>query len=486
MFKRVAISIAICSSLSISALPANAGLWQSTKESINAVLPWKHKHLDRLSFEEVYPKAFYQKNGFVWVATGSAVVGAGLFTYFTSGAGAPAAATGVSSFASWVAGGGAGAYMSGLSTVGGWFGGNAILGAAILNGISLGIVGGGAAWGTLGIAAKIGVLASVTATSLDGVMYFQNPETNKLEYRVRVKQPEGIGSKETRKLIASISEIDERIAENLSELFKAEQQLIIIKDEINVRKQKEVEENIYIFTTENQLLQQKKQLLINQGLENLKSELSKDDNQENLLVLSVLAWNQLETELFSQAINKIDSKKLKDKSFLNYLLALNALNKGEEQKLIGLLDKSMQEAPYAIEPILLYLNVVSNTDFDRNKILINTLVKNWEDNFDPDDYSSNYSLVSLYYRLGTMFFLNKDYETSANYYNQAYDNMRLTEKFLASGAQLKRTVKLGYINSLYMDGKTEQADKIYNSLMENIESKPERENFMYNYAGNSK
>lgn len=63
-----------------------------------------------LGFEDAFVRPFYTTSSFGFVVTGTAVVAAGAFSYFTAGAGAPVAATGVSTVASWVGGGGAGSY----------------------------------------------------------------------------------------------------------------------------------------------------------------------------------------------------------------------------------------------------------------------------------------------------------------------------------------------------------------------------------------
>lgn len=95
-------------------------------------LPWGNNHLDELTFSRLFPKPIYQKSYFSAIAMVTAMVVAGVVSYFTAGAGAPASALGVSTIASWIAGGGAGSYMARLSTIGGWFGGNAMLGEASL------------------------------------------------------------------------------------------------------------------------------------------------------------------------------------------------------------------------------------------------------------------------------------------------------------------------------------------------------------------
>jgi len=214
---------------------SNAGVWQSTKEVVNSAMFWKNKHLEDIDFKHIYPKKFYKKSYFGFVITGAAVVGAGAFTYFTAGAGAPAAATGTSAVATWVAGGGVGSYMAGLSTIGSWFGGNAILGAAILNGISIGTIGGGAStFAALSVLGKVGVMASVTAMGLDGVAYFSNPKTKNLEYKVKVVIPKNLGSRDTRKLVDNIYDTDEKIQDALEDNDKIKQKMLFeLKKEYN-------------------------------------------------------------------------------------------------------------------------------------------------------------------------------------------------------------------------------------------------------------
>lgn len=260
-------------SLIIFPISSHADIFQTTKEKVNSIIPYKKEHLDTLSFSTIYPKKFYQNSNFVWVVTGATIVGAGLFSFYSGGAGAPLAATGVSSVASMIGGGGAGSYMAGLSTVGGWFGGNAILGGAILNGISLGTIGGSTSWGALTIASKAGVLLSVTASTLDGVFYFDNPTTHKIQYSVRVKQPEGLGNKRTRELISAISSIEERINETMLNISDYQQKLFLIKKEINVKEQETIENELRILDKEYQLLVDKKNSLTNDALNSLKEHL---------------------------------------------------------------------------------------------------------------------------------------------------------------------------------------------------------------------
>lgn len=444
--------------LIISNINANAGVWQATKEYANKAMFWKSKHLEDVDFKHIYQKAVYKKSYFGFVITGAVIVGAGAFTYFTAGAGAPIAATGTSTVASWVAGGGAGSYMAGLSTIGSWFGGNAILGAAILNGISIGTIGGGTStFAALPVLGKVGVMASVTAMSLDGVAYFANPNTRHLEYKVKVMIPKNIGSKETRNLTdnlhATIKTIDEAIEDG---------------DEAKQKKYFDL-----------------KLKYNNDAIELLKTKFYKKDNQEDLIVLGIIAWNNSEYELFNKSISRIDASKLDNTGFLNYLYALQNLYKGNINRALAFLDDSINENRYAIEPVVLYINILGNNNFIKNEPKIESLVKKSEKYFNIDKYITPYSLTSLYYRVATFYFTNQRYVQSEQYYDKAYKELGFLQKhFFAQ--QLKRTIQLGVANSLYAQGKTKNADSVYQSIVEDIENKEEMGVIKKQYIANGR
>ena len=448
-------TLSIITSLTLLSNTLQADWWQDTKVVANKVTFWKSKHLKDIDFEHIYPKKFYKKSYFGFVITGVAIVGAGAFTYFTAGAGAPAAATGVSTVAAWVGGGGAGAYMAGLSTIGGWFGGNAMLGAAILNGISIGGVGG--SFATLSLLGKVGVMAAVTAMGLDGVAYFKNPETKELEYRVRLRIPKNLGSKDTRDIVNRIYEIDEKIQDNLED---------------NKGK-------------DNDLYLEMKTRAIKDALVLLEKKLTEKDNQEDLIVLSIIASNKAEYELFDKAINQIDSSKLDNSSFLNYLKALNSLHKIDEKKSLEYLDNSISENPYALEPVILSINILGNSNFLQNEVKIKDLVKNAEENFDSDDYATSYSLSGVYYRVATFYFNNQRYASAKKYYAKAYDELGMLQKNFSS-KELGHTIQLGIANSLYKEGKTKKALEVYTEIIEDIDKDKtdEKTKITEQYLGN--
>lgn len=398
--------------------------------------------MEDIDFSHVYPKAFYQKSYFGWVITGAAVVGAGAFSYFTAGAGAPAAATGVGAVASWVGGGTAGAYMGGLSMIGSWFGGNAVLGAAILNGLSIGAIGGGlgAKMVTMGILAKVGMGVSVTALGLDGIAYFKNPETDQLEYRVRVTIPKDIGGKQVRQYVNHIYEAKEMSNDALEE-----------KDGAKQKKSFE-------------LLEEYKQ----EAVSYLRRTPVYSLSQEDLLVLGIIAADQQQFDLFHKAISAIDRSQLDDMGFLYYLDALNSLYHGEEYRALSYLQSAMDEDEYALEPVALSINILGYNDFTKNEQKIESLVKFAEKNFDSDDYATPLSMVSIYYRVGTLYFVNGRYVKARQYFEKAKDALGFLQKHFF-GKQLKHTIELSIANAMYKEGKVSTSYDLYQEILDDID-----------------
>ncbi len=449
--KRINLSVVVA--ISLLSVNTNAGVWETTKVYTNKAIFWKSKHLEDIDFKHIYPKAFYKKSYFGFAITGAVVVGAGAFTYFTAGAGAPAAATGVGATASWVSGG---SYMAGLSTVGGWFGGNAMLGSAILNGISAGVIGGTTTkFAAMGILAKAGIMASVTAAGLDGVFYFSNPDTKKLEYKVRVSIPKNLGGKDTRNIVNKIYKTNDEIQD-------------AIEDNDNIKHK--------------QFLELKKEYNGN-SIKLLEIQLYRIDNQEDLLTLGIIAWNNNKMDLFNKAISKIDTSKLEDMGFLNYLYALQNLSEGNENKALINLQNSIDENDYAIEPYILSLNILGNSNFIKNETKIIKLVEKADDNFDSDKYESKFGLVPLYYRLATFYFTNKRYVESEKYYEKAYDELGVFQKHFF-GQQLVNIINLGKANSLYQQGKIDKANNLLNEIKEECETDEEKQRIESQFVGN--
>ncbi|MFY4805304.1 hypothetical protein ACOTVJ_02785 [Aliarcobacter butzleri] len=459
--KKVLISVAVANIILLSNVEA------SFKETANSAMFWKSEHLENIDFASMYPKAFYKKRYFSFAVTGIVIVGGVAFSYFTAGAGAPVAATGVSSIASYVGGGGAGSYMAGLSTIGGYFGGNAILGGAILNGVSLGTIGGGTTFASASIFGKLAIILSANAMALDGVYLVKNPETNELEYRLQVQIPKNLGSKRTREFVDNIYSTKEKISKVQEEIKD--------KDYMEKSENKEIEKLALKRDTLNKNLE-----AYNDEIFKLLEVYIKEDknNQEDLLVLGVIAYNNYKYDIFSQAINKIDKSKLKNTGFLNYLLAIENLIKKDVESAKSNLVNSIDENQYAIEPVILYINLLAE-DFEKNEEKILSYVKKIDDDFDSDKYQTNYSLASIYNRLGTIYFNSERYSKANEYYKKAIDNL----SFFGS-SDVKHLIQIQQANALYKDGKINMADKTYKDILDDLDNESEKTMFKEQYLGN--
>lgn len=389
-----------------------------------------------VGFASAFPKPFYKTTYFGPVLTGVTIIGAGAFSYLTAGAGAPIAATGVSSVAAWVGGGGAGSYMAGLSTIGGWFGGNAMLGSAVLNGISIGITGGGAAFSALPAVAKVGVMASVTATALDGVAVFQRPETQNLSYRIRLTVPRELGGKDVRLLSKQLYEVEEDLLKEIAS-----------KDG-----------KTYIG------LLQRKNALLQAGVKKGNTALKGGVNNEDLVVLAIVSKNAGQSELFTKLLGKVVVEKMKDTGYIDYLKAVDQIERGGTQKATDLLKRSWHMNPYALEQPLLLINILGAEGFVAKEGEIRAIVEQAKKDFSNNKYESSYSLVSLYYRLASMYLLGKKYGLAQTYFESALSELSFLQMHLGNKS-MKSMIRLGIANAMYHQNKEAEAIKLVGEIL---------------------
>lgn len=435
--------------------PASAGLLENSKDYAEEVISWKKPSQPEISFHKAFPKPIYKKSYFGYTIMGTTIVCAGAISYFTAGIGAPAAAAGTGSIATWVGGGGAGAYMAGLSTIGGWFGGNAMLGSAILNGISIGVVGGSAAkFAALPALGKVGVLTSVTATALDGVASFENPETQNLTYRVRLMLPVDMGSKSIRDFAKDFNALE-------NDMQAADSK----------RDSKAYE-----------LLSKKKIEMANIGHKWAKQALvSKHSTNSDLIVLGVFSKNVGDFDLFEKLISRVTTSKVQDTGYVDYLRAIVSVEKGDLKTAENLLRKSFKLNPYAIEAPLLLVNM-QGRNFKRNEKDIVAVVKRAQKHYDADKYESGYSLVSMYYRVGTLYLLNKKYAHAKFYYELALDKTSMLQKYFGN-KQMTNMIKLGIANAMYGQNNKKNADEMFLKIINESENAGEIDFFKNQYAG---
>jgi tetratricopeptide (TPR) repeat protein len=414
----------------------------------------KKQNAKDLGFKETFPKPFYKTSYFGPVLTGVTIIGAGAFTYFTAGAGAPVAATGVSAIASWTAGGGAGSYMAGLSAIGGWFGGNAVLGSAILNGISIGVTGGGASFAALPAVGKAGVLASVSASALDGVAVFQNPETKNLTYRVRLTIPSKMGSEEVRALT--------------KELLKVEKSLM----DPDVRN----DQNVY------QAALKQRETILNNAIRRAQAAAKKGASNPDLIVLAVLAKTAGKSDLFRQLVYKVTVGKKQDSGYIDYLKAVDSVEHGDSISTKNLLRKSWRLNPYAIEQPLLLISVLSREGFLAHEEEIRGVAEQARNDFNSNKYEPGYSVVSVDFRMGTLYLNAKDYVKSYEYYEKAYKELALIQK-LVGDQSMKKTIRVGMANALLGQGKKDEAGALFDKVLSDCKTDAERSQYTSQYAG---
>lgn len=433
--------------------PTFAEEFNSATLYIKNLAPWVNNSPQDLSFKKIFPKPIYKKTYFGAAIMGVTIVGAGAFTYFTAGAGAPAAATGTSTVATWVAGGGAGSYMAGLSTIGSWFGGNAILGASILNGISIGVIGGGTSFAALPAIGKVAVMTSVTASSLDGVALISNPDTKNLSYQVRLLLPTRVGSETIKTLVEDINEIDK-------EMMEADR------------------END---ATKYKSLAKRKEVIVNRGVILVKKSLtSTSTSNEDLIVLAVFAKNVGDYTSFNKLINKVRLNKVKDIAYINYLRGVSLIENGNNKVAEKTLLKSYSQNPYAIEAPLLLVNLLGQK-FKLNEERILGITKKIEQDFSSNKYESGYSLVSLYYRVGTLYLINKRYDMARHYYEMAIQEMSWTQKYIGN-KQMLNLVKLGVANSMFGKGEEFKSRELFNEIIKSCDNENQKKFFRSQYA----
>ncbi|MEI7983331.1 MAG: tetratricopeptide repeat protein [Bacteroidota bacterium] len=434
-----------------------ANVIDKSKEYTNKAMFWKDKHLQEISFRTLSPKPVYKKSYFSYIILGSTIVVGGAMTYFSAGAGAPVAATGVGTVASWVGGGGAGSYMAGLSTVGTMVGGNAITGAVILNGLSYGLLGGTmGSFASLSALSKFGVIANVTATTLDGVAILGKADSGSLYYSVRIPIPRDLGSKKTRMLVNEYYENEEKKIKALEK-----------KDEAAALRYKKIND-----------------ALMKSGEEIFSDVLnSKNPSQEDILVLGIINYEAGNVKDFQEAVRRLSNVKLapNKRSYVDYLIAISWLLEGNEVNALWFLEKSSQQEPYALEPQVLAINILSS-NFQKNEDSIIKSIKFMEKNYDSDKYSGQYSLLAPYYRLATIYYNKGNYSQAGKFYERALEQIGFIQGLFDSGENLKKQIKLGIANCYYQQGDKYKANELYAKITKGLKGE-ELRNIKSQYAG---
>lgn len=463
--------------LAIAAMLVTGPVSAEGMERLRLAMPWRNTRAIDLSFSAAFPKPLHRKTYFGVLVTAGAIVGAGLFSYFTAGAGAPVAATGVSTLASWLAGGGAGSYMAGLSMVGGWLGGNAMLGSAILNGISIGVLGGGGAFATMSTVSKIAVATSFSASMLDGVLLFKKPDTNRLQLEVALDHPAALASKDVKKLIGDYQEANTKLRDAQ---FAVLTQVEPVASEGNGAQLPEDDVNV-------EVLQLRRKRLVEEGMIRLRALLRSDDaDSGDLVALGVLARSEGDYDLFEQVIAKIDSREFAKAGYVNYLRAISSLDMGNLEATERYARRSMAEDPYAIEPALLLVNLLGHLDFAAHKSEILEIANRYAGSFDANAYDSQFSMVSLFYRIGSQFLAEEDFDRALDFFKRADESFGVVQKLMGRWSRADETlrfVRVSQANALYLQGNQADANELFDRLVSAARDEREKETLRASYVG---
>ncbi len=434
-----------------------------------------------MGFSHVFDKKFYERRSFGLVVIGTTVVAASAFSYFTAGAGAPTAASGVSTVASWVGGGGAGSYMAGLSTIGGAFGGNAMVGAAILNGISIATVGGGSTFATLSATQKALAITSVSATMLDGVAIINGPETKALNYRIALPIPNNIGSHDLRQQadkLRKLGEDERKLGKKLDELadrLKAKEAEKSPENGGSPKKYAEAESKLR--ETKEMRAQLEREIA-----SRARGATKKQESPEDIVLLAVLAKNLGKSSLFADLIGNLSIDTSKDSGYVNYLKAVEKIERNEVDAANALLKQSSIHNPYAIEQPILRVNILGHQGFDANKGEIIDIVSRTEKLFNDEKYATPFSLVSLYYRVGTLALINKDYSLAEAQFKKALDSRSLWEKYVQND-EFDSMIKAGLASAVFGQGRKDDAFAIIEKLLKKAKTGQAREVICAQFMG---
>lgn len=450
--------------------------------------------LEQTGFGDVYASSFFSSSYAVPVMMAGLAVtagGAAVFTTMTAGTGAPAAVAGVGTVAAWVGGNVPGAYMIGLTTIGGYFGGNAVLGAAILNGAMATVIA------TTG-GSIVGTTIAGTTYLLDGFNYLKQKETNELVYLTTLKLAPETGSDSTRDAVGRIIELESQVMSIAVEVAAKEEELAIHKESLGNPSEDGYAVAQIIDSLNNEiedlridqlnLVGQLESLKASQvdALEHILGQDRRSHRQEDILSLSLIAWNEHRYDLFHRAISAL-TPDVSDTSFYHYLRALSAIANSDPEQADRELADAMLAGPYALEPVILRA-IILGEDFERNEHRLDELAFFARNHFDSNEYQTSLTLPSLYFRLASIYFQNERYEQAKTYFSEAHDKLGVLQRNSVIGRtglvnqEISRLIQTNIANSEYMLGNIEKANELMNEITKRMDDR-ERATFMGLYEG---
>ncbi|MGM0632063.1 MAG: tetratricopeptide repeat protein [Pseudomonadota bacterium] len=225
--------------------------------------------------------------------------------------------------------------------------------------------------------------------------------------------------------------------------------------------------------------------LRNDQVTSLKSTLDENQarhRQEDILSQSLIAWNDLEYNLFQRAVASLDPEDLPDTSFYHYLQALSAMVDGSSELADRHLSNAMLAGPYALEPVILRA-ILLGADFDRNEHRLDELAFFAENHFDSGEYQTGLKLTSLYFRLGGIYFQNGRYEKAKTYFEKAHSELGVFQRnrWLGRG-EVSNLIRVNIANTEHELGNIDEADETMDEITEDM-GEEEAATFMQLYVG---
>jgi tetratricopeptide (TPR) repeat protein len=360
-----------------------------------------------------------------------------------------------------------------LSTIGGWFGGNAMLGSAILNGISLGTAGGMGSWGALNAGQKALVLGATAATAIDGIAIVSKSKTEQLEWRVVLPVPRDLADDRTRALLDALTEANKEVYESSSrwDAAKGEQ----VPGSPKSEKLLEAERTLAAAKARHKAATEQ----INDELARV---LKLGDSNRTTVLMAVVAQNSGRSADFRTLLERIKLAPLKRRSYLDFLRAIAALQAGRVTEAERLLRESWKAANFATEPPILLAGVVGSRGFAPHESKIDEIVSNADKNFKPNAYMTSASLVSLHYRIGTMALGANRCERALAAFTKAQTELSTVEKYW-SGKEIRNLLEIGEANALHCQGNKAEAHEIFKKVWERTSGKDARELLCVQYSG---
>ena len=363
--------------------------------------------------------------------------------------------------------------MAGASIVGGWFGGNAMLGAAVLNGISLGTVGAGGSWATLSTGQKALALASTTATIMDGFAVISEPQTKQLEWRVILPVPVDLADKRTRTLLDALRKAGEDVQEGDSAVVSA--QLEHAQGSPKPVKLLEAERDLEAakarYATADRQIRDELEQVLKSGAPN-----------RTTVLMAVIAHNAGRSADFRKLLSRIRPDSLTGRSYFEYLRAVADLQLGRVSEAERRLQDSRRAASYAIEPAILLVGIAGSRGFRAQEIKIEEIAAFAEKNFDPEKYMTPASLVSMHYRIGTMALAANRCDRALTEVKKAQDKLSIVSKYW-TGKDIRNFLEIGEANALHCQGKVNDAFATFNTIWQRTPGKEAREMLCEQFSG---